>query len=68
MMDFVVTECDTVVTELELWELLFSLTQLSELNSVVLVVTKDTLVKYEWVNYFINSQVVSYLQLKKYNS
>ena len=36
-----------VVTELEeqLWELLFILTQLSELNSVVLVVTKDTLVK-----------------------
>ena len=49
MMDFVATECETVVTELEeqLWELLFSLTQLSDLNSVVLVVTKYALVKYE---------------------
>ena len=48
-MDFIVTDCGRVVTELEeqLCELLFSLTQLSELNSVVLVVTKDTLAKYE---------------------
>ena len=45
-----------------------SLTQLSELNTVVLVVNKDTLVKDEWINYLINSQVVSYLQLNKYNS
>ena len=59
-----------VVTKLEeyLCELLFSLTQLSELNSFVLVVTKDALVKDECINYLINSQVVSYLQLNKYNS
>ena len=48
-MDFILTDCGRVVTELEeqLWELLFSLTQLSELNSVLLVVTKDTIVKDE---------------------
>ena len=70
MMEFVLTECDTVVTELEesLWELLFSLTQLSELNSVVLVVTNGTLVRDQWIYYLINSQVVSHMQLKKYNS
>ena len=47
MMDFVVIDCGRVVTELEelLWELLFSLTHLSELNLVVLVVTHDTLVR-----------------------
>ena len=46
-MDLILTECEKVVTELEeqLCELLFSLTQLSELNSVVLVVTHDTLMR-----------------------
>ena len=47
MVEFIIIDCGRVVTELEeyLCELLFSLTQLSELNSVFLVVTKDTLVK-----------------------
>ena len=39
-MDFIVTELDV-----QLCDLLFSLTQLNELNSVGLVVTKDTLVR-----------------------
>ena len=48
-MDFIVTDCGRVVTELEeqLREFLFTLTQLSELNSFVLVVTKDTLMRDE---------------------
>ena len=49
MEDLVIIDCGRVVTELEeyLCELLFSLTQLSDLNSVVLVVTEHTLVKDE---------------------
>ena len=51
--ELAVTEWFEVVTELDVYlcELWSSLTQLSELRSVVLVVTELTLVRDQWINY-----------------
>ena len=51
--ELVVTEWFKVATKLDVYlcELQSSLTQLSELNSTVLVVTEDTIVRDQWINY-----------------